>query len=549
MNSFKATDSPRRINPDILKWRNLVALILIVSGSFTFLPSCKRSSKLTSFVDAPVTIEAIRGLEKSGALVKIERVEKSPGGGACGHSPVCLIVIPFVLLGSIFPEKYDLVTVTESNQITYSGMFTTDGEFIQARLTSKGMARDLRRLDLDELEKRVVVEIASGPLDSNGKPGEMKPSAVFALTHLDQEYSTAMQKGSDSQKAKLLIEATTWFGEESIPMLKTWLSSNEASPEFKTLVIDHTCERMRNDRKDSIASAALEAMAMPNHTKPALAALACFVSDDPAASPYLKALVKLTCQGGERSASIPGTMISWNARATQSPGSIKRRIATDASKELDSCQDPARTLLRTALDLPVEQKDILALLSNSAYRNSAVSYMDASIPNERNGLLSVVAAKSEASGALERLANNDWVASPAEMASIAEQYIPDYHSVFASSDYKRRATILDIFSFQKDPEARRAALTVFERAASKAESDRLPELRIAMVVLGERQFAIAAAHGLRSREKHSGGGTDNASGLISYGLVLSGCKVDEIADAYRATITAKDSDRGVLCTR
>ncbi|MCE9599962.1 MAG: hypothetical protein K8S54_18525 [Spirochaetia bacterium] len=514
-----------------------------------FLVSCKRSGELKTFVDVPITLEQVKALEKTGALVQIERTEKSQGGGACGHSPVCLIVIPFVLLNSIFPERYDLVTVTEKGQITYSGMFTTKGEFIQARVISNNTARDIRRLDLEELNKQVVVEIASSKLDANGKPGEMNPTPILAQTHLDQEYSAAMQKASDSDKSRLLIEATSWFGEESIPMLTTWLGSKEASPEFKSAVLNHTCEKMRNDRKDVVANSAIQAIGTPDHPKPALAILSCFDSDDARAEPYLKALVKLTCQGGARNGNVPGEMISWNGKATQSPAFIKRRIARDAKQEIEACKGSPGTLFLAALDLPVPETEILSVLRDSEYAEPMTQYLDSNIAAERAGLMHLIAKKEDATKSLKRLVNDDWVATPAELVAVAEQYAPTYHSVLASSDYGRRSTILDIFSFQKNAEARKAALRVFEAAASSADADKLPELRIAMVVLGQREFAVAAAHGLRSKEKHGNSGTGNASGLISYGLILSGCKVDEIADAYRAAITARDSDRGVLCTR
>src|SRR5256885_13291370 len=87
---------------------------------------CRRQPVFDSYVDVPTTLESARALHKPPDVdVKVERViETSGGGGNCGHSAVCLIVLPLIVAAEIkdyfFPAIYDLVTITEHGTVTYT---------------------------------------------------------------------------------------------------------------------------------------------------------------------------------------------------------------------------------------------------------------------------------------------------------------------------------------------------------------------------------------------------------------------------------------------
>lgn len=101
---------------------------LVVSGC-----CCNCGPKKESYVsDVPATMKAAKALEKPPKVtVTVERVTKTrTGGGACGHSPICIVLLPVLLYEAAFPEKYDVVSVKEDGKEIFGATYTTDGDLI-----------------------------------------------------------------------------------------------------------------------------------------------------------------------------------------------------------------------------------------------------------------------------------------------------------------------------------------------------------------------------------------------------------------------------------
>jgi hypothetical protein len=90
-----------------------LALALGASGG----SGCERSSNRETHVDVPVTLAEIKKLAHApDTVVSVQRQEATSGGGACGHSPVCVILIPILVFDALFPKKWDEASVIKNGE-------------------------------------------------------------------------------------------------------------------------------------------------------------------------------------------------------------------------------------------------------------------------------------------------------------------------------------------------------------------------------------------------------------------------------------------------
>ncbi len=233
----------------------------VTSGALAFLAlwfalsGCRCTPALESVVDAPVTVEAAQKLHAPpDVVVTVERKVTPKSSGGCGHSPLCLIILPVLIYEEMFPEKYDEVVIVDHGTETYRGSFSTRGDFLQARTTKDGVVRDLRQLNLRELGRRVVVEAARSP--SSGAPPAAVPLAPQA--DLIDAYSTAMNRPNHSQCGELVVEALSWLGTEAEPLAKAHMSKPDAEwpDKCKAEVAKKVCSKAATPAQLDVIAAA-----------------------------------------------------------------------------------------------------------------------------------------------------------------------------------------------------------------------------------------------------------------------------------------------------
>lgn len=510
------------------------------------LTSCSRSAELKSYVSIPTSIPALEEFgKKNGALVQVERRQKSSGGANCGHSPVCLIVIPFVIAGALFPEKYDVAIATRGQIEIYSGIFSTDGKFVQARTTEPDGIHEFRRLDLPKLHRSIIVEIAKGKEEASIERVPLLPQ-----THLDEDYRKSIFKsGSQDDRSDLLAEAVDWMGSEADPLVKSVLDDQAFGDLALARFMSYVCEDTEKI-SSFVRATSLDAALKSSDVTPALNALSCFPSEDPKAAPFLRRLAHNVCENAGRSFSYPSEAVRWGGHSSLSVSSLKKRIAGDIDGELSNCKLPAaRVLWQAALDIPFTREDFETAMRDDSFRREITSHLDMNLPEERAGLFRLVQSGEDGEAAIRRLESLEWTAQGQELEAIARQYMPVQHSVFSSSDYGRRASILKILHDQKASPQAASVLSVFESEIPKTPSERLAEIRIAQVVLGHHEYALSAARALKPTSRHHLTGVKDAGDLVYFGLGLAGCNDKEIRDAYYSSRNASDQDRGKLCTK
>lgn len=235
--------------------RPTIALLALIALT----GACRCTPKLESAAgDLPITVAAAKKQHAPpDVVVTVERKVTPKGGGSCGHSPLCLILLPVLIYEEMFPEKYDEVVIVDHGKEAYRASFTTRGDFLQARTTtSEGLVHDFRQLSLKELGKRVVVEAARSP--SPGAKPEAVPLAPQA--QLIEAYTQAMKRPGNAQCGALVVEAMSWLAAEADAFAKGQMSRPDAEwpDECKAEVAKMVCpkgERLRKQEHDIIAAA------------------------------------------------------------------------------------------------------------------------------------------------------------------------------------------------------------------------------------------------------------------------------------------------------
>jgi hypothetical protein len=109
--------------------------------------------------------------------------------------------------------------------------------------------------------------------------------------------------------------------------------------------------------------------------------------------------------------------------------------------------------------------------------------------------------------------------------------------------------LFSLAKFKKTPLG--PSVSAMRAALGKTKEDR-EALHIALVVLGERQHAEAAAHALDSTARYKQKPEDVSFGtdsLVGYGLHVAGCTDAEVDAAYKRKDSFTDASRGPLCTK
>jgi hypothetical protein len=149
-------------------------------------------------------------------VVRVERQEATSGGGACGHSPACVILIPILVFDALFPKKWDEVSVTKNGKPIYVARFETNGDFIEGTQYQATKARYFSSLILKQLGRRVIVQIGEAALAPDGSKGEPSHTPILPQVSLLSDYEAALSKQKDEEeRAALIVEAATWLGDES----------------------------------------------------------------------------------------------------------------------------------------------------------------------------------------------------------------------------------------------------------------------------------------------------------------------------------------------
>jgi hypothetical protein len=508
----------------------LVLAALVVIG-------CDSCMKTESHVDVPTKLDEVKKLHSPpDVVVDVKRKKRSAGGGACGHSPLCVIVLPIMAYDALFPKKWDEATVTEKGAVTYVASFETDGDFIESSETKNAKVRHFGRLDLKKLGKHVIVQVGEAPLGPDGKPGKAVKTPILPQVDLIQDYEAALAKEKDGDdRGELVIEATTWLGDEALSFLEKHTKDQSEPDEQRALIVTRLCTARQSKARDLALSGAGNS---PGPTT-ALAGARCITQHQaPVAlgGPFAKALVARICKPDAKLNEVVQVLTSMPAGAKSS-----------ASADASACPDrDARTLARWAVGDTPKHEDLVALARSTGVLATAFLRLLTPRSDEHRGLLyTALDAKPTDPEPVHVLSRNDSAPSEGEMRTLVKSYLAD-------SSVSQRAHLLRLFTLARAKKTSLAPSVSAMRAALSRTKEQREVLHIALVVLGERQHAEAAARVLNNTARYKDRpstvsfGTDS---LVGYGLHAAGCTDEEVDAAYKRKDSFTDASRGPLCTK
>lgn len=497
---------------------------------------CGSCLSTESHTEVPTKLEDVKKLaHPPDVVVKVERKEDTSGGGACGHSPICIIVIPIAIYSALFPHKWDEASVVQNGKLVYLARFETNGDFIDSTQWEPTRARFFGSLVLKKLGKRLIVQIAEAPILPDGGTGEMKRVPILPQVDLVTEYEAKLAKEHDADdRADLIVEAATWLGDESLPFLEKHEKDEKEPDETRARTLEQLCEG-KDKRADTVMTSA--------RVKPGPATLLT----------GLRCANRASRPDDGRAFSIAAAEYLCSAPESKDTESLAKSLVNDPALATvaDHCNKPAlRVLLRRDAGQNVSAADLAAAMRDSgAIPGVLGERMDLTKPDERAAIFVGIEAHPDMEGVLRKLASLEGLTlTPAELTSLAKAYAWDGQFF----DARRKALLLALFdgAYRKKVDTA-AARAEIDRAVTAAKDSKRAVYRIGLLVLGDRQQAAAASRGLgvHSESSRDYSVADSDEKLFGLAFHLAGCTPEEIHAAYLEASKKKDADRGVLCTK
>lgn len=500
-----------------------------------------------SAVDVPTTLASAKAMSAPPAVVvTVERKKREvSAGGGCGHSPLCVLLLPVLLLAPLFPDKWDEVRIVREGSPYYEGRFTTEGRFLDAVVRQDGVARSIGVLMLDKLGRHVVVEIARAPLGSSGEPGEYVRSPILPQVDLTKEYAAklATLRAPDDRSA-LLLEYAHWLAAES----NAWLASiapDEHADSAGALLAD-LCPADAPD-KAGTCEAVLDALA--DKPKPILAALALSrsapraeLADAATAHRSVDRSLRLgrylagvgcnddvlTAMDGLR---FLRPVMRGRASVGDAGPSALDAVTVQVVADARACPTPRRVHMLASLGQTVDERDALAALTPAGPESEALARALAhDAPAHRRALVGAALARVASGGdegnLVEALA---WSTTPPDADELA-LLAKSFPRSAGARPWRRRACIVarvDAAARAKVPlEAVDGAMRTSMAAAPDAERAVYAAARIH---LGELEQASLAATAFGGAEfvPHACWDVTDESSLVGYSFFLAGCTPGE----------------------
>jgi hypothetical protein len=518
-------------------FRSAAFALTLLAGALAGCGGC--FTKTESHVDVPTKLEDVKKLHAPpGVTVSIERKEKTGGGASCGHSPVCLIILPVVAVQALFPDKWDEAKVVEGGKATYEGRFETNGALIEAVARKDDQARMIGVLPLGELGKRVIVEVARAPIGPDGKDGAFTRSAILPQVDLAADYRTKLAGENDADdRAELLVEYGAWLGAEALPLLEELLPKEP--DESAAATVKELCRGRVENQQASVCDRVLAAVTPSAGPKTAAEGLAALSTRPPESAgaarmtPFAEALARHACEHPQPHVARDAADALESARSKEAWKEIEPAVRAKVA----ACPTASRqVLLELALRYEVSDTKLREALKDDAFDDSIVKRLNPDNASHRAAMVEAMPGKTGTEAYVDALARSKQVPSGSELEALAGSFLRDE----LLSDTMRRLHILELFARAKrEPAAVAGARKVLEDAVAAAKEGDRPVLRAGLVVLGLREQAVSASRGLAGGDKE----------VIERALGLAGCQDAEIEQAASRAYAVKDADTGRLCTR
>lgn len=466
---------------------------------------CESKVEFESFVSVPTELRAVEKLDDPpDVTVKVEkRAAPKGGGGGCGHSPVCIIIIPFAIADALFPEKLRIATVSEKGRETYHAVFRENGQFVQALAFEDGVWKKVALLQLVELRRNLVVEVARASADAEGKPGKFAWSSLQKQVDVLSGYRALFTSTSDTERRRRIIaEMLTHAGSDALPVAKERLVDPSESSLVKSSALGLLC-----DRKAPVGSAADRtsllhelAQAKPD-AQTSSAALACFDPKQPeAATAFTARIVEAACAEKFSSAAqeLVQKIVTWGVSALAEQSWRVGGAGVRASVEpfVERCAaDERRAFLRFMLGFEQDQAELSKLVASkdAATASAVVRGLNNENPTHRAILLAELEREGSPIDDLTfALGRDRKEPDAAEARALAGAFI------LRAKEPKARGSVLSRLEQTPKEQRAEARKRIEQKLTHESEPERAA-LHASLVVLGDHEHEAGAARALRAR--------------------------------------------------
>lgn len=503
-----------------------------------------------SFVKLPTRLADVRAMGQQPGLRITEAQERhdSVSGGPC-HSAACLIYLPLLFI----PSSYRTVlTITRDGQPYYVARF--DGErFLSAERTDGAQRTQILSLSLAALGREVIVTTHSS---AAGR------TPIQPQVDLRTVYQAAIRSATRSDaKYQLLEEAVRVLQDEAIPLLLPAEQLAVLSEEQKAYLIRSMC--LWADRAARIR--VLQALPLQKSVGLTVGALDGSRDVHPPLPAPLRDSIHQRMIRGLCGTEVE-TILTSLVEVQRGSGLGRSDLAWQNSLELaarldgfvpqlDACPLARRAGVRVLYRQPPSSPEIRASLAAGDALAFLLQDTWRSPEDALQHRADFIAALASPTSPYDRLLRQlERIPQPVQSG---DEFLELAKGYAASTVPTHRAVILYAFSASNLALARSARDWLRARSAA-ARAAQAPAIDLALVVLGQRERALSAARGFgpfRLTDEVatrllaiSARSVKSEADLISYGLVLSGCKVNGVVAAHRAAAASPTPLQGAACT-
>ncbi len=464
-----------------------------------------------SHVDVPTTLDELEAWagERDLRYEATRYVRPSSGGGACGHSPACVILLPVLLADALIPSTLQVGAAIEGEErVVYTGVFDLRGRLVHARVRDGDEWRVIERLPLEELGEHPIVERRRFP---DGAESLARDTPLLPQVDLVAMYAAALaDEGDADDRADLVFEELEVIGAELVPSV---LARYRAAEPFEDEEVRALLDRNRTvPGYDDILAIVVE----QGGPRSSVAAVTRLPRDFTGLAPLVPRVVPVIC--GDEDLEPAAEAIATLARRGFAP-----QIATA------TCPRATRTTLLRALggQSPPDEAWVRALHEDPR-PGLFLQRLGGTDPDHRRILLLALDPRRgpgrEIAEALHALPPPD----AAESGRVARTYATP------EADADMRMTLLD-WLLRADAGAQEAAAQTIERAEGTE-----PRVRAAALAALRRDRAqvARAVRGLDVHRVHwstarHGFGAWNEETLVAWALLEAGCDQAQIEAGAR----------------
>ena len=473
-------------------------------------------------LDAPETLEALRASARPGDRVEVRRRPREGFDFRCGHSGLCLVVLPIALAVSVLPPLYDDASLSRGGQTRFRGAFDLRGRLVQGVIRDGGMQRELRRVHLPALDQDWLVEVARAPILPDGGVGPVTRTPIARQVDLVGPYRRAMIVARSPQaRGGLAAEAVRTLGTDAVPIALERIAARD--DEAVSTMFTNLCSASVPSQGVLIEDASFDAART--------ALLGAFVA---AATPTASGAA-LSCAG--LSAAQRTRLVQTLTREVCSgpPAGAARALAqlTTLDGEL-RCEGPRAPIVAALQERPADPAAVGRALDgeDEVLRSAVLCRLDP----ERFHAVLVRAQGPAAAAVLARLAASAWRPDLAQGRELLRRWA-------IAQDAIARVAVIDLLARLPRPAAEALRGEVDAIGDAGAANDTLT-LRVA---LGDRARFADALRAMPSG--HVTWITDGAGpnftvapsvALFAHAFWVSGCSEEEVRRGQDAVTAGRD---------